>query len=980
LTAGTGGGFISSRFAASVLALAALAAAFCFVLPATVFAQEQQERTGLLNRLFGNRPAYRVEDPPAKVVKPAKPRKTKVTRAPQGGADATPQVTVVTKRPDARTVLVIGDFLASGLAEGLTTAFVQNPNVKIVDRTSGSSGFVREDFHNWAKKADELISAERPAAVIVMIGTNDRQQMLVDGVRETIRSEAWNKEYAARAGELASTVAARKVPLLWVGMPPFKSSKMMLDVLAFNDIYRVAAVSAGGEFIDIWDGFADENGAFVPSGPDINGQPARLRANDGINLARPGKRKVAFYVEKPLYKVLGEDPAAGVAAAMPSGPRSAYRLFGPFGPAEQQETANLDIAVDPNEVGLVDPARPVALRTPALDGGETLLGAIAAPRLEASTPAEKLSVEGIAPAPLAGRADQFSGPLLASAATAMRQMRLDGTTNKVVAPSRPVDPAEDRASIRTVRSNVLTEPTPPMPARTPPQVAPDRLEEISPMQAAPDVAAAQPPMATPPTLAKAAAPEFAKGDPLDLSPARGAPQQAYKRPKSIGPEPNRAPTAVPKPVEDVAPVAEAESEIPAASAGETEPPADAMPARPDSAPPRAPAPSFVPGIAEDSAPSRIAPRKAEPVPVASLPVAKDAPSKLLPAPQAPRTAAVPNMSLEPEAGIVAARAVPSIEPGDITGSAPARAAPAAQATAALEAPARIAPSTVLTEIAPPNTPAAAALPAMKPASVAPTGSPTVGAPVTQPDVSVGLLQLAVPAEAAPVTPVAPAPPSVLPEEAAAPALPASVGETPAASALPELAKPQLRPIAPATPVAPAPPSVLPREVEAPALPTTPSAATATTGVPQIADPSVQPPLPATPVAPAPPSVLPREAEAPALPTTPSGATATTGVPQIADPSVQPQLPATPVAPAPPSVLPREVEAPALPTTPSGATATTGVPQVADPSVQPQLPAPPVAPAPPSVLPENAATPPPEFPGKEAALTGLPAGQAAVAQP
>lgn len=833
MTAGTGDGFISSRFAASVLALAALAAAFCFVLPSTVHAQEQQERTGLLNRLFGNKPAYRIDDPPANVGKPAKPRKKKVTRAPQEGADTTPQVTVVTKRPDARTVLVIGDFLASGLAEGLTTAFVQNPNVKIVDRTSGSSGFVREDFHNWAKKADELISAERPAAVIVMIGTNDRQQMLVDGVRETIRSEAWNKEYAARAGELASTVAARKVPLLWVGMPPFKSSKMMLDVLAFNDIYRVAASSAGGEFIDIWDGFVDENGAYVPSGPDINGQPARLRANDGINLARPGKRKVAFYVEKPLYKALGEDPAAAVATALPSGPRSAYRLFGPFGPAEQQEPANLDIAVDPNEVGLVDPARPVALRTPALDGGETLLGAIAAPRLEASTPAEKLSVEGIAPAPLAGRADQFSGPLLASAATAMRQMNLDSTTNKVVAPSKPVDPAEDRASVRPVRSNVLTEPAPPMPARTPPQLAPDRLEEVSPMQAAPDVAAAQPPMVTPPTFARATVPEFAKGDPLDLSPARGAPQQSYKRPKSIGPGPNRAPTAVPKPVEEFVPAAEAESEIPAASAGETgaEPAADAMPALPDSAPARAPAPSFVPGIAEDSAPARIAPRKAEPVPVASLPVAKDAPSELLPAPEAPRAADVPNMPLEPEVGIVAARGAPSIEPDDITGSAPARAAPAAEATAVLEAPARIAPSMLLPESAPAaDTPAAATLPATEPATAAPMISPPEdGSPSGQP-VPEDLQQQAVPTESAPATPMAPAPPSVLPEQAAAPDLPAASEETPAATGLPEVAQPPVQPSMPATPPSPAPPTVLPENAATPP-PAFPGKEAALTGQP-----------------------------------------------------------------------------------------------------------------------------------------------------
>ena len=199
--------------------------------------------------------------------------------------------------------------------------------------------------------------------------------------------------------ELAKAISARKVPFLWVGMPPFKSSKTMLDMLAFNDIYREAAASAGGEFVDIWDGFVDENGAYMPTGPDINGQPARLRANDGINLARPGKRKVAFYAEKPLYKLLGIDPAAPAAAATRFRHGSPYRIMGPFGPLEDEQPSDIDVVVDPNELGPLDPARPVALRTPALDGGVELLGAVAEPRHEARTPAEKLAIEGVAPAP-----------------------------------------------------------------------------------------------------------------------------------------------------------------------------------------------------------------------------------------------------------------------------------------------------------------------------------------------------------------------------------------------------------------------------------------------------------------------------------------------------------------------------------------------------------------------------------------------------
>jgi len=763
----------------------AVLAALSILIPTIAHAQER-ERIGILNRLFGQREVQRVEPAPALKQPAAKPRqrKKRPARAPVEGAEA-PQAATVTKRPDARTVLVIGDFLAGGLAEGLTTAFTENAGIRVVDKSSGSSGFVRLDFHNWAQEIDQLITAERPVAVIVMIGANDRQQMTVDGVKEAVRSEVWNKEYADRAEELAKAVAARKVPLLWVGAPPFKSSKMMLDMMAFNDVYRAAATAAGGEYVDIWDGFVDENGAYVANGPDLNGQPARLRANDGINLARPGKRKLAFYAEKPLYKILGENPAlqgTAVAAAI----RPAYRMYGPFGPSELQEPADLDIVVDPNEVGPVDPARPVALRTPGLDGGTELLGAVTTARTDAQTPAERLVVEGFAPAPPLGRADESAWPQVASLAAAMRQVNVDRTTNKTNVPSEPVPDAVDSAAIRPVLASILTEPQPLAPERAVLDAVEDRLDEISPPQAAPDVASPEAPMTTPSTADRSSVPNYAAGDPLDRSPLRGAPQKAFKRPTSIGPEPNRAPTAVPAPaVEEIAP---AEAEIPVASApADAAAPADtteaeAQPALPDSAPARAPAPSVLPeeGVTPtDPAPLRAAPRKAEPVPVAALPADKDVPSEVPQTPVAPVSIA-PNAPVEAKADT----AVPNVAPNELDESesgTPARSAPIAAVGAPSEPEMRTVPSVL------PATPDAAA----------PVESTSEPAPVAQP-----------------ATPQAPAAPSVIvtePAEAPAPA----AGEEPAQTATPAPTAPGNTP-----PPAPAAPTALPENASKPA-PTTP---------------------------------------------------------------------------------------------------------------------------------------------------------------
>ncbi|MGF7005555.1 SGNH/GDSL hydrolase family protein [Aminobacter sp. BE322] len=357
-------------------------------------AQEGILRRWSLRDLFLPRREPRI-DPYIYEEPQVRPRKTirKAPRKPKAAAvskPAEPALPVVEKLPDARVVLVIGDFLGAGIAEGLSTVFAENAKIRIVDRTSGSSGFVRDDYYNWPEKAQELIAQEKPAVVVVMLGSNDRQQMRVGENREPAMSPAWMKEYTARAEQFAKTLSDTKVPFLWIGMPAFKSSKMSTDMLAFNDIYRTVTEASGKEFVDVWDGFVDENGAFVTSGPDINGQPVRLRSDDGINVTRAGKRKLAFYAEKPLNKLLGITPQGTEVAVPASLPQAT--------PGELNVPVNIDRTV------------PVSLSDPELDGGTELMGGQAASPGDPNSPGGKLVVQGVAPAAPPGRVDDFSWP------------------------------------------------------------------------------------------------------------------------------------------------------------------------------------------------------------------------------------------------------------------------------------------------------------------------------------------------------------------------------------------------------------------------------------------------------------------------------------------------------------------------------------------------------------------------------------------
>ncbi|WP_018429340.1 DUF459 domain-containing protein [Hoeflea sp. 108] len=386
------------RLTMPLLAVAVAMTAIPVAAPTPAFAQDGILRRWSLRDLFMPRREPRVDPYIFEEPQAAPPKKVrKAPRKPQEGLagapakPAQPAVPVVEKAADARTILVIGDFLGAGIAEGLTTVFGENAKVRVIDKTSGSSGLVRDDYYNWPEQAKILIEQEKPAVVVVMLGSNDRQQMRVGDNREPPMSTAWMKEYTSRAETLAKALSDTKVPFLWVGMPAFKSSKMSTDMLAFNDVYRAATEAANSEFVDVWDGFVDESGAFVTSGPDMNGQPVRLRSDDGINVTKAGKRKLAFYAEKPLDKILGITPGINE-AVVPAGLPQAS-------PGELKVPENIDRTV------------PVSLGDPELDGGTELMGAQAATvKSEPNSPGEKLVIEGIAPKAPVGRIDDFSWP------------------------------------------------------------------------------------------------------------------------------------------------------------------------------------------------------------------------------------------------------------------------------------------------------------------------------------------------------------------------------------------------------------------------------------------------------------------------------------------------------------------------------------------------------------------------------------------
>jgi hypothetical protein len=222
--------------------------------------------------------------------------------------------------------------------------------------------------------------------LVIQVGANDRQQLATSEGRLDFRTDPWFTAYGERVAQLATVAAETRVPVIWVGLPAFRPQNMTADALRLNTIYRSSIEKVSGEFVDVWEGFVDQEGRFIVTGSDINGQPVRLRGNDGINFTGPGKRKLAFYVEKSARRYLGDMTSPDL-----------VRLDG----------SNLPelLSLPPSESKAIITTPPIDLFDPELDGADELLGGTFPPSSSFPTPRDQLVQNGRLPDPPVGRVD-----------------------------------------------------------------------------------------------------------------------------------------------------------------------------------------------------------------------------------------------------------------------------------------------------------------------------------------------------------------------------------------------------------------------------------------------------------------------------------------------------------------------------------------------------------------------------------------------
>src|SRR6516164_6763879 len=212
--------------------------------------------------------------------------------------------------PPTTTVVVVGDSTADWLGYGLDELYVDQPEIGVERKIRTSSGLARYDAKNetldWPAAIKDALGNEKPDAIVVMLGINDRvslrdknppppnakragepaqgtnqaanpaaAQPPQDKTAPPVDSEAppqaaaqgdtqrpapggsyefhtdpWATLYTKRIDDMIAALKSKGAPIVWVGLPAIRGTKSTGDISYLDELYRERAEKAGIVYVD----------------------------------------------------------------------------------------------------------------------------------------------------------------------------------------------------------------------------------------------------------------------------------------------------------------------------------------------------------------------------------------------------------------------------------------------------------------------------------------------------------------------------------------------------------------------------------------------------------------------------------------------------------------------------------------------------------------------------------------------------------
>ena len=299
-------------------------------------------------------------------------------------------------------ILVIGDALAGGMGAGLTRMADLEGGFEVTNRFKEESGVARPEVHDWGVALPKLLEGNAFDAVVVMLGSNDRQAIRVDEQRFEFDTPEWTAAYVARTDRILDALVAGGGKVYWVSVPPMADPEYDAAMRKIADLHKQRVEAKGGKFVDIRKTFLNPDGSYTDTGPGDDGTLRRLRSRDGVTFYKQGNNRLGQLVLTAIKEgMTKEAPGQGTEVAAGKGDAPSLPKVPLFGQATVDGAA---MTMRPEEFKVADLVPKTDL-VPSGPGAKLAgLRTIVVP----GSAAEKLFTIGQIPPPPAGRADDFS--------------------------------------------------------------------------------------------------------------------------------------------------------------------------------------------------------------------------------------------------------------------------------------------------------------------------------------------------------------------------------------------------------------------------------------------------------------------------------------------------------------------------------------------------------------------------------------------
>jgi uncharacterized protein len=211
-------------------------------------------------------------------------------------------------------VAFVGDSTSDGIWGGVTRLVRRNAclkgNVELGRYAKNSTGLTRPEKFNWVEEIKRIGDSFKPHVLVMSLGLNDRQSVIVDGKVIFETAPEYPARYKERVTAVLRSAAASKTRLLWIGLPAMRDAAPDKDAREKNRFFAEAIAELGDpamQYVEPWKlNPAAAEDKFASFGPDETGKMIQIRASDGEHFTPAGELLLAAYLLPKIIATLGK--------------------------------------------------------------------------------------------------------------------------------------------------------------------------------------------------------------------------------------------------------------------------------------------------------------------------------------------------------------------------------------------------------------------------------------------------------------------------------------------------------------------------------------------------------------------------------------------------------------------------------------------------------------------------------------------------